>query len=563
MQFPQNTAPKCRMHSCFDIYRCRFNENSLISVYVYPYSTFLNEKGRTLNLKPISVHFDEMLTAIKESSYYTDDKDKACIIIPPLDILNQNGMDLKATAQALAALETWKYSGQNHLIFNMLPGGPPDFNSILDVPLGKAIQAGGSMSTQTYRPGFDVSIPVFNALTVKHRAAPRNRQSKWQVISTQVNIHEEFRKSVDKLASKSHEYLVLGLCPKPHTVSKRCRGKKMYDYPHIMQRATFCLVIRGARLGQTALLDSLMMGCIPIVVSDDYILPFSEVLDWKRAAVVVSENEIDRIPLILKDYSQNQIKDMRLQGKFMWENYFSSMGKIALTTLRVINDRVYKHHACMYEDWNAPYLTSKGDTSSSVGPSLFLPLIPPRSQGFTAVVLSYDRVDMMFKVLRKIADTPSLAKIVVVWNNVKKAPPSVSKWPKLPKPVKVIQAKRNRLSNRFYPYSEIETEAILAIDDDILMLSTDELEFGFEAWREFPDRLVGFPGRIHLYDNASKLKYDSEWTNDVSMVLTGVAFHHKYFSHLFTYMMPYHVRSWVDSHMNCEDIAMNFMIANY
>ncbi|EDO26248.1 predicted protein [Nematostella vectensis] len=106
MQCPQNTAPKCRMHSCFDIYRCRFNENSLISVYVYPYSTFLNEKGRTLNLKPISVHFDEMLTAIKESSYYTDDKDKACIIIPPLDTLNQNGMDLKATAQALAALET-------------------------------------------------------------------------------------------------------------------------------------------------------------------------------------------------------------------------------------------------------------------------------------------------------------------------------------------------------------------------------------------------------------------------------------------------------------------------
>ena len=34
---------------------------------------------------------------------------------------------------------------------------------------------------------------------------------------------------------------------------------------------------------------------------------------------------------------------------------------------------------------------------------------------------------------------------------------------------------------RFYPYDEIETEAILALDDDITMLTTDEIEFGYEV----------------------------------------------------------------------------------
>jgi len=34
---------------------------------------------------------------------------------------------------------------------------------------------------------------------------------------------------------------------------------------------------------------------------------------------------------------------------------------------------------------------------------------------------------------------------------------------------------------RFYPYDEIETDAILALDDDILMLTVDELEFGYEV----------------------------------------------------------------------------------
>ena len=28
-------------------------------------------------------------------------------------------------------------------------------------------------------------------------------------------------------------------------------------------------------------------------------------------------------------------------------------------------------------------------------------------------------------------------------------------------------------------------------------------------------------------------------------------------------MMPSYIRDWVDKHMNCEDIAMNFMVSNY
>ena len=49
-----------------------------------------------------------------------------------------------------------------------------------------------------------------------------------------------------------------------------------------VQASTFCLVVRGARLGQAVLSDALMAGCIPVIVADGYVLPFSEVLDWKR-----------------------------------------------------------------------------------------------------------------------------------------------------------------------------------------------------------------------------------------------------------------------------------------
>ena len=58
---------------------------------------------------------------------------------------------------------------------------------------------------------------------------------------------------------------------------------------------------------------------------------------------------------------------------------------------------------------------------------------------------------------------------------------SESLWPKIGVPLKVVRTKENKLSNRFFPYDEIETEAVLAFDDDIIMLTSDELQFGYEV----------------------------------------------------------------------------------
>ena len=77
---------------------------------------------------------------------------------------------------------------------------------------------------------------------------------------------------------------------------------------------------------------------------------------------------------------------------------------------------------------------------------------------------------------------------------------------------------------------------------------------------------MGFPSRSHVWDNVSlSWRYESEWTNDVSMVLTGVAFYHKYWHYLYTAAPSppaKRIKAWVDTHMNCEDIAMNFLVSN-
>lgn len=46
----------------------------------------------------------------------------------------------------------------------MIPGRMPDYNTVLDVPVGRAMIAGAGFSTLTYRFDFDISLPVYSPL---------------------------------------------------------------------------------------------------------------------------------------------------------------------------------------------------------------------------------------------------------------------------------------------------------------------------------------------------------------------------------------------------------------
>ncbi|KAF2354134.1 Exostosin C-terminal [Trinorchestia longiramus] len=184
----------------------------------------------------------------------------------------------------------------------------------------------------------------------------------------------------------------------------------------------------------------------------------------------------------------------------------------------------------------------------------------PREQ-FTIVMLTFEREQVLVNSLARLYGLPYLNKVIVVWNSPQ-PPPSDLRWPDIKVPIKVIRAERNSLNNRFLPYSEIETEAVLSVDDDA-HLRHDEIVFGFRVWREERDRVVGFPGRFHAWDTIhNSWLYNSNYSCELSMVLTGAAFFHKSYSFLYSQVMPQAIRDKVDEFMNCEDIAMNFLVSH-
>ncbi|NXS83706.1 EXT1A protein, partial [Erpornis zantholeuca] len=117
------------------------------------------------------------------------------------------------------------------------------------------------------------------------------------------------------------------------------------------------------------------------------------------------------------------------------------------------------------------------------------------------------------------------------------------------------------LSDRFFPFEAIQTDAVLSLDEDT-SLSTSEVDFAFSVWRSFPERIVGFPTQSHFWDaEQGRWGYTSRWTNEISIVLTTAAFYHRYYHSLFTEYLPAGLRELVDGLAACEDILMNVLVA--
>lgn len=142
---------KCRMESCFDFTLCKKNG---FKVYVYP-----QQKG-----EKIAESYQNILAAIEGSRFYTSDPSQACLFVLSLDTLDRDQLspqyvhNLRSKVQSL---HLWN-NGRNHLIFNLYSGTWPDYTEDVGFDIGQAMLAKASISTENFRPNFDVSIPLFS-----------------------------------------------------------------------------------------------------------------------------------------------------------------------------------------------------------------------------------------------------------------------------------------------------------------------------------------------------------------------------------------------------------------
>ncbi|XP_024154356.1 exostosin-1b [Oryzias melastigma] len=566
---------RCRMDSCFDFSACHRNG---FKVYVYP-----QQKG-----EKISESYQNILSSIEGSRFYTADPGQACLFVLSLDTLDRDQLspqyvhNLKTKVQNLPL---WN-DGRNHLIFNLYSGTWPDYTEDLGFDIGQAMLAKASISTDNFRPNFDVSIPLFSKEHprtggergfLKYNSIPPFR--KYMLVFKGkrylTGIGSDTRNALYHVHN-AEDVVLLTTCKhgKDWQKHKDARCDKdnaeydKYDYKEMLHNSTFCLVPRGRRLGSFRFLEALQAACVPVVLSNGWELPFSEIIDWNRATVIGDERLLLQIPTTVRSIHPDKILSLRQQTQFLWEAYFSSVEKIVLTTLEIIQDRVLEHGSRSSLMWNShpgglfalpQYSGYQGDF-----PFYYATLGIKPYPKFTAVIHAVSPLvsqsQPILKLLVAVAKSQYCAQILVLWN-CDKPLPAKHRWPATAVPVIVIEGENKVMSSRFVPYETIVTDAVLSLDEDTV-LSTTEVDFAFTVWQSFPERIVGYPARSHFWDsNKERWGYTSKWTNDYSMVLTGAAFFHRYYHHLYTSYLPTSLKNMVDQLANCEDILMNFLVS--
>lgn len=189
-----------------------------------------------------------------------------------------------------------------------------------------------------------------------------------------------------------------------------------FPYPRILGKFEFCLVIRD--LASPVLWEVMSVGCIPVIIADHQRLPFDEVIDWRQNAIHLYEHQINRLSSILASVSKARRKFLREKVLSTFNSYFKDLKTITNTILMTLQDRVLTHYMRNYQEWNG------GAGGNILSNPLFNPVVVSKDSGFTAVILAYERVASLFTVIQRVSQVQSLAKILVIWNNQQKEPPS-------------------------------------------------------------------------------------------------------------------------------------------
>uniref|UniRef100_A0A7N0ZT15 Exostosin GT47 domain-containing protein n=1 Tax=Kalanchoe fedtschenkoi TaxID=63787 RepID=A0A7N0ZT15_KALFE len=83
------------------------------------------------------------------------------------------------------------------------------------------------------------------------------------------------------------------------------------DYYDFMLDSKFCLCPSGYEVASPRIVEAIYAECVPVIISESYVLPFSDVLKWEAFSVTVQVSEIPRLKEILMGISEEKYVSLK------------------------------------------------------------------------------------------------------------------------------------------------------------------------------------------------------------------------------------------------------------
>ncbi|CAN4120385.1 unnamed protein product [Withania somnifera] len=76
-------------------------------------------------------------------------------------------------------------------------------------------------------------------------------------------------------------------------------------------RSTFCLCPLGWAPWSPRLVESVVLGCVPVIIADGIDLPFSTVVPWSKISITVGEKDVAKLGTILEEVAERNLTTLQ------------------------------------------------------------------------------------------------------------------------------------------------------------------------------------------------------------------------------------------------------------
>ncbi|VDD83716.1 unnamed protein product [Mesocestoides corti] len=279
----------------------------------------------------------------------------------------------------------WMNNYRNHLVFALEDSHAFDTKRF-NLQRFPGMIAGSGFQKPDYRSTYDISLPIISSFQ-PDAATFSERQYLIAIVQNQFSV--SLKSDIDRLLQQPRE--VNDELPKSIIVHTNDQSEPFLvyrsrdlsckrislAYETVLSSSLFCLIDQ-IQAPNTLLFDAMKAGCIPVILSSDTILPFSEKLDWTKYALSI---------------------------------LFTGYSAIAKTTLDIINSRVFPHYAKSYNEWNDPSSSLQEVPSEVSFPSNGDAIC----NGYALIVATKSHIKYLVPLLSRISQSRYMQEAYIIW----------------------------------------------------------------------------------------------------------------------------------------------------
>ena len=113
-------------------------------------------------------------------------------------------------------------------------------------------------------------------------------------------------------------------------------GVKDNSYSNALKESNFAIVPRGDALFSYRLLEVMSYGCIPVIISDGWVLPFDRQVNWPKIAFTIHEEMLLNYIPFLRNITQSEILEKQKLVMEIYEKYFRDLREMLKTVISEI-----------------------------------------------------------------------------------------------------------------------------------------------------------------------------------------------------------------------------------